>query len=399
MKKISKSNNLMSSSNALSAYLAGLLASMTPCVLCLIPLVLIRFLSRDKQTLLPTNTYQKNNSNNIKNIIIFILGFQCSYLIFGFLLNSLLTSFIQNGVKLGLGNLFIILSSLSLIEKIDPLQLPIFDNIFIFGISFALLLSINPCTIPFLSLIISLNPTNTLSILMIFAQGLITPSICFIFMGNFIIEKIENTFKANIMNYIKKISSIALSCSGLYLIHSIFILSFYDRLITSILFLFTTLLTISKVQKKRKFRLGLSKKFKIYLYLCIIYSIYFLINGFNSHNNVIHNAYKQSYSLDVISIQQKNNNTEENDINQQQQQKANDILAKYGIKSSISLDNDMLIADQDIISSDTIPDCIDLSLLEPCHTCNRDIKIYMIISITIFLLIFISHVKKSKKKA
>lgn len=36
-------------------------------------------------------------------------------------------------------------------NRLDPLHLPVFGNSFLMGISFALLLSFNPCTVPFLA--------------------------------------------------------------------------------------------------------------------------------------------------------------------------------------------------------------------------------------------------------
>ena len=72
-------------------------------------------------------------------------------------------------------------------SRLDPLHLPVFGNTFLMGVSFALLLSFNPCTVPFLAskchdragkaqsavvVIISLNTTDALVSLLCFGQGL-----------------------------------------------------------------------------------------------------------------------------------------------------------------------------------------------------------------------------------
>ena len=150
------------------SYFSGLVAAFTPCVIVLMPILLYRFFHENKKDFL--------------NFSIFTTSFILSYLIFGFFLSSLFTSSFQNGIRVGLGFLFVILGILALMSRLNPINFPLFKSNITLGIIFSLIISFNPCTIPFLSVIISLNTNfNIIINMLLFALGIITPSIFFAF--------------------------------------------------------------------------------------------------------------------------------------------------------------------------------------------------------------------------
>jgi hypothetical protein len=164
-------------------------------------------------------------------LLLFLCGFQFSYLLFGWLLASILTSSIQNGFKLSLGILFLVASILAMDGKVDPLRLPLVESAWMTGVSFALLLSFNPCVVPFMAALLSLADTrSTLLSLMCFAQGLITPALLVVAAGSRLLSWLEQS--AFRIEKIKPLTHGLLALSGLYLLLApIYTLSLTDLLV------------------------------------------------------------------------------------------------------------------------------------------------------------------------
>ena len=187
------------------AIISGLIAAFTPCVVVLIPLVLYTFFNDENRKAVP--------------FVIFVIGFILSYLLFGYLLGGIFSSTLQNGFKLGLGILFVILGILSFAEKINPLNFPIFKNSLLAGAGFALLVSFNPCTIPYLSILIATEPASIFVNLSLFGIGLLIPSLLFAFVGQSILKLPKKGGK--LFHRINKLMSVILIASGAYLALSI----------------------------------------------------------------------------------------------------------------------------------------------------------------------------------
>ncbi|MEM4710590.1 MAG: hypothetical protein QXL18_01450, partial [Candidatus Woesearchaeota archaeon] len=143
--------------NPFISYLSGLLAAFTPCVIVLMPLLLYRFFNKEKK--------------QWKSFSFFIIGFLIFYFILSYLLASIFTSQIQNGFKLGLGIMFVVLGILSFMERLNPLDLPLVKNPFILGVIFAIIAASNPCALPYFSVIVA-NSASTMFIINIMAFGL-----------------------------------------------------------------------------------------------------------------------------------------------------------------------------------------------------------------------------------
>ena len=98
-------------------YTSGLVAAISPCLIVMVPLLLFRFTLVDRTSLdnLPIyidsdeeDAVAKKASKRARRsrtcaILWFVLGFQCSFLLFGFALTQLMNSSVQNGFKLGMG--------------------------------------------------------------------------------------------------------------------------------------------------------------------------------------------------------------------------------------------------------------------------------------------------------
>ncbi|MDA3854771.1 MAG: hypothetical protein PF569_00830 [Candidatus Woesearchaeota archaeon] len=221
------------------SFLSGIIAAFTPCIIILFPILLYRF------------STQKDGIT--KDFLLFISSFILSYLIFGYLLSSLFSSPIQNGLKFGLGLLFIILGVLGIFNKLNPLNFPLIKNPILLGVAFSLIVSTNPCTMPYLSIIIANSSQISLfTNLLFFALGILAPSILFTIFGK---KMINITNKTKKIGYkVNKIMHYILIISGGYLIFSIRQIEIYDVYIISLFlgFIFIILLKAFFVLHEKK---------------------------------------------------------------------------------------------------------------------------------------------------
>ena len=106
------------------AYASGLAASVSPCVIVLIPLVVYRFGSiRNDSRKLPSK----------RSILAFVAGFEAFFIACGYFLRTVFTSALQDGVKMGMGAFFIVMAFLCFVDKLDPTSVHLFGNTFLLG--------------------------------------------------------------------------------------------------------------------------------------------------------------------------------------------------------------------------------------------------------------------------
>jgi len=211
----------------IESFLSGLIAAFTPCIIVLFPIFFYRF----------------HNNISTKEIIELSLGFLSVFIIMGLFLNELFSSSVQNGLRLGLGIFFIVLGILLYMERLNPLNIPFFKNLYLFGGSFALTLSFNPCTLPYLSIIIS-NKINVLLNVLFFGIGLLIPALIFAFFGNKLLSLTKNIQR--FMGKIQRAMSFLLVITGAYMALTI---EEYGRkdLYASILILFMIFFVVLRV--------------------------------------------------------------------------------------------------------------------------------------------------------
>ncbi|NPA38772.1 MAG: hypothetical protein GXN99_03200 [Candidatus Nanohaloarchaeota archaeon] len=202
-----------------ASFLFGVLASFTPCMVALYPLLFYR-LSREK--------------NVLKTIMLVSLGFLVVFSIFALFLSQINFEKIRFGfglvlVALGIAGLLKIIPHLS--TKLNTI------NPFLFGMTMAVVFSTNPCSLPFLTTIISGSVAinaNILINILVFSLGLLTPIILFSFLGNMAISHILMKY-TNKLEALEKFLNLLIAVTGAYLVFSIHELSTYSLWISSAL--------------------------------------------------------------------------------------------------------------------------------------------------------------------
>eukprot|EP00770_Monocercomonoides_exilis_P000641 MONOS_632.1-p1 / transcript=MONOS_632.1 / gene=MONOS_632 / organism=Monocercomonoides_exilis_PA203 / gene_product=unspecified product / transcript_product=unspecified product / location=Mono_scaffold00010:112323-113969(-) / protein_length=469 / sequence_SO=supercontig / SO=protein_coding / is_pseudo=false len=197
------------------------MAAISPCVIILVPMLL-----------------SKVNGMKGKKAIqipLLLLGFLTCFVIIGFFLKQLMESSFQSGFRLGLGLIFVALGCQSFFGKVGSLTFPLFDNPFLMGGVFAVLVSYNPCTIPYLGMLVSLFAGPTLiPMMLVFAFGMITPSFLFALFGSGILNYIQNK-TSGAFHWINKVMALVNIGSGLYLSFSIHSLTYVDIAVAGVL--------------------------------------------------------------------------------------------------------------------------------------------------------------------
>eukprot|EP00759_Apiculatamorpha_spiralis_P031065 PhF_6_TR32771/c0_g1_i3/m.48327 len=154
-----------------AAFSAGLVASVSPCVIVLVPLILCRFL----------------NNKSTFTTLSFGVGFISSYVIFAMAVSAVTTA-VHIGFRLGAGALCTIIGLQTVTNQIDPISLPVVSNPFSVGTVYALMVSLNPCTLPFLGVVLSMQIGDELAALVAFACGLVSPAMLFLTIGHSVIH-------------------------------------------------------------------------------------------------------------------------------------------------------------------------------------------------------------------
>jgi cytochrome c biogenesis protein CcdA len=235
--------------NLILAFLSGLVAAFTPCVIILIPALLYSFFPQETTNLNNENIRGKNENatkiglktkkiSKIIPVIAFVLSFVFTYSVFAVFLKTLLTSSIKYGLQLGIGILFVVLGILSLIGKFNPLSFPLIKNKWLFGALFAIIISINPCTFAYLGVLLGTTQTASLVLtLVIFSLGLLTPSLLFLFFGKKLLQKVKRLGK--ITHAMDVGMNILLIAIGAYLMFTIKSFGIFDVHISGALLLVT----------------------------------------------------------------------------------------------------------------------------------------------------------------
>ncbi len=266
--------------------LSGIIAAFSPCVIVLIPILFYRFFKKDK--------------SQLKQFFYLITGFIIMYIITSLLISKLFTSFIQNGIKIGLGLLFVVLGFLSLMDRINPLNFPLIKNTFLFGMIFALIVSINPCSLPYLSVIISLGSKGKIFLnLAFFGLGLIVPAILFAITG----QKIINIAKkgAKLMHILNKLMSLILIISGIYLATTIKKVNHYDVYISAVFLVIVFLIIIKSFFLINRFK-DIVKLKNILLIITLILIIFVAI--WHCSNKVLEKPKHFNYDNSVFNESQ-----------------------------------------------------------------------------------------------
>lgn len=211
-----------------AGFLAGLIAAFTPCVIVLIPALVYRF------------TQKKIVATDI---LLFSASFIITFIVSALLLSELLTGAVKFGLQLGLGLLFIVLGVLALMNRFNPLHFELIKNPFLFGVVFAIIASINPCTFAYLGVLIAVGSSINLVITMLFFSiGLLIPALLFAIFGKVLLIKIQKAGK--IMHYVTQAMNVLLIAVGVYLLLGVRSYTRYDAFVSGALLVITFLVLI-----------------------------------------------------------------------------------------------------------------------------------------------------------
>ncbi|KNC52331.1 uncharacterized protein AMSG_12154 [Thecamonas trahens ATCC 50062] len=204
------------------AYTSGLAAALSPCVVVLIPLVLFRFSGHiASKPLLPSHTKHgaRPSLQLVADLAGFALGFLTAYVAFASAVAYALTSSAAGGVTAAMGMIFAVSGALSLADRMQPLDVPLLSWPPAVGVAFAALVSINPCTIPFLAVVISYSARSAAVALVAFGCGLLTPAITCALMGSGVVALVKRHGAA--LHYLNRAMSAVLIAAGGWLVSSV----------------------------------------------------------------------------------------------------------------------------------------------------------------------------------
>ncbi|MFP4118462.1 MAG: cytochrome c biogenesis CcdA family protein [Candidatus Woesearchaeota archaeon] len=211
-----------------AAFLAGLMAAFTPCVIVLIPALIYRFSQQER--------------NKGLQVSLFAAAFLGTFLLAGILLEEVLSSTIKHGFQLGIGLLFIVLGILALRNRFNPLQFPLIKNPLLFGALFALIVTVNPCTFAYISIIATNSATQLVFTMLVFATGLLIPALVFSIFGMSLLSKTRKATK--VMHYFNTVMNALLIGIGAYLIITIKSFGILDTYVAGALLLITFLILL-----------------------------------------------------------------------------------------------------------------------------------------------------------
>lgn len=212
----------------IDAFIAGILASMTPCILVLFPITLYRFIN-DKKI-------------DYKNYALYTLGFMAFFILFGFFLRTIISSSIRSGILLGIAVALITLGLLQLMNKLNPLKIYPIKNPFLYGAIFSFGVATSPCSVPFLGALTGFGINKIFISLILFGLGILVAPTIMLFIGSGLVKTLRNV--SHFMEKMNTFLSVLLIAAGIYLGLSISSLNKMDVIASSTLMIFITLLII-----------------------------------------------------------------------------------------------------------------------------------------------------------
>jgi len=255
----------------ISFYLSGVIASFTPCVIVIYPIVLYRFIDLNKSTSSSTvkndkgskevKVSKKNSNNksfindskkknianrslykriNLKEYLLFIIGFLASFILIGFSLKWVFSSSIKNGIQFGLGFLLIVIGFLDLFNLLKNINFKATKNSFFFGFIFSFAVSLSPCSLPFFVAVVSTGfAFNIFLGILLFGLGILTPAFIFLFTTQSLFKFINKSKKFTY--YFSKTLSVIIIITGIYLALKTYSLQLVDLYISLLILIFVIL--------------------------------------------------------------------------------------------------------------------------------------------------------------
>lgn len=186
-----------------SGFVAGIIAALTPCALAMIPVALYAF-----------GLKQQSRKSLIKALLIFLISFVGTFLIFGLFLQNILSGTLVNVARIVIGVSLILAAFFTSSGTTLAGWLQRFSSPWAIGLSMPLAISLSPCVLPWLAI----NATGTSQILpmALFGLGLTVPSILIALAGSSAINVVKNVKK--VTRYLEVLSPILLVLAGIYML-------------------------------------------------------------------------------------------------------------------------------------------------------------------------------------
>ncbi len=246
----------------IEAFLAGILASMTPCILVLFPITLYRFMNEKKI--------------DYKRYALYSLGFMTFFIISGLFLRTLVSGSFRSAILLAIAVALISLGILQLMNKINPMNLYPIKNSFLYGAIFSFGVATSPCSVPFLGALAGFEIDKIFISLVLFGLGILVAPTIMLFVGSGLVKTLRN-----VSHFIEKMNiflGMLLIASGIYLGFSISSFNRMDVVASSILMAFITLLIIWLFMANKK----ASELFK-YPRILLLASMVFILGAITFH--------------------------------------------------------------------------------------------------------------------
>jgi len=210
----------------LASYISGIVATLTPCTIVIIPVFIYRF-----------GLYaEKNSKKLIKELFLTLFGFILGLFVTALLFNQLLNSPLNNLLRLILGTAFIILGVLQLANKFSLNLIKNYSNSLVLGFVLPWAISFSPCVLPFFATIVAggIDSGEIFIRISMFGLGLLSPAILVSIMGNRMMQMMKKT--TPFMGKIEKYSGVLLIGTGIYLNFEILNIRTLDITIATIFF-------------------------------------------------------------------------------------------------------------------------------------------------------------------
>jgi len=191
----------------LASYISGIVATLTPCTIVIIPVFIYRF-----------GLYAEENTRKlIKELSLTLMGFLIGLFATASLFNQLLNSPLNNLLRLLLGTVFIILGVLQLANKFSLNLIKSHSNSFVLGFILPWAISFSPCVLPFFFFFFAggVSGGDVFVRISMFGLGLLSPAILVSIMGNRMMQMMKKT--TPLMGKIEKFSGLLLIATGIYL--------------------------------------------------------------------------------------------------------------------------------------------------------------------------------------
>lgn len=212
----------------IEAFIAGILASMTPCILVLFPITLYRFMNEKRV--------------DYASYALYSAGFMTFFIVFGLFLRTIISGSLRSAILLTIAVALISLGVLQLMNKINPLKLYPIKNSFLYGAIFSFGVASSPCSVPFLGALAGFDIDQIFVSLLLFGFGILIAPTIMLFIGSSMVKTLRN-----VSHFIERMNvflSVLLIASGAYLGFSISSFNKMDVIASSILMIFIMLLIV-----------------------------------------------------------------------------------------------------------------------------------------------------------